>query len=113
VTLPGVEAALVDAAKTRDDLLSVAHPVGRFKSAFFVALGYPAADWEILAADLRRHAMDNKAVATEKTEYGQKYEVRGRIQGPAGKAAALAAVWIVLRSEDFPRFVTAFPGARS
>ncbi len=57
--------------------------------------------------------MANDAVATELSEYGQKYEVRDKMKGPAGKGAVLVAVWIVLRSEDFPRFVTAFPGARS
>ncbi len=111
--LPGVERAVIDAGKIRDYLLSDSHPVGRFKAAFFVGLGYSAAEWELLAADLRGHAMDNDAVASELSEYGQKYEIRGRIEGPAGKGAVLVAVWIVLRGEDFPRFVTAFPGARS
>ena len=57
--------------------------------------------------------MDKEAVPTEANEYGQKYEVRARLKGPAGRATALVAVWILLRSEGFPRFVTAFPGARS
>ncbi len=111
--LPAVERAVVDAAKIRDYLLSDSHPVGRFKAAFFLALGYSAADWEVLAEDLRSHAAANDAVAGVPSEYGQKYEVRGRIGSPAGKGAILVAVWIVLRGEDFPRFVTAFPGARS
>ena len=111
--LPGIERAVVGAPKVRDYLLSDSHPVGRFKAAFFKALGYSAAGWESLAADLRRHATDNEAVATEANEYGQKYEVRGMLEGPVGKATVLVAVWIVLRGEDFPRFVTAFPGARS
>ena len=111
--LPGVDRAVVDAAKIRDYLLSGSHPVGRFKASLFVALGYSAAGWEGLAADLRGHALENEAVARQTNEYGQKYEVRGRIECPAGKAAVLVTVWIVLHGEDFPRFVTAFPGARS
>jgi hypothetical protein len=111
--LPGVERAAVDGAKIRDHLLSDSHPVGRFKAAFFAALGYPAGGRESLAAGLRGHALDNEAVATQANEYAQKYEVRGRIEGPSGNAADLAAVWIVLCGEDVPRFVTAFPGARS
>lgn len=31
-------------------------------------------------------------------------------QGPAGRAAALITVWIVRRGEDFPRFISAYPG---
>ena len=113
VKLPGVERAFVDPPKVRDYLLSDSHPVGRFKAVFFFELGYSAAAWEDLAADLSRHAMDNDASATEANPYGQKYEVRGTLNGRTGRAAALVAVWIVLRGEDFPRFVTAFPGART
>lgn len=110
--LPGVDRAVVEAAKIRDYLLSDSHPVGRFKASFFVALGYSAPAWEGLAADLRRHAMDNEALATEANQYGQKFEVRGSLAGPTGRSAAVVAVWIVLRGEDLPRFVTAFPGVR-
>ena len=111
--LPGVDRAVVDAAKIRDYLLSDSHPVGRFKATFFAALGYSAGGWESLAADLRAHAIENEAVATEANDYGQKHQVRGRLEGPAGKTAVIVAVWIVLRGEHFPRFVTAFPGDRS
>jgi hypothetical protein len=111
--LPGVDRAIVDTAKLRDYLLSGSHPVGRFKSAFFVALGYTESDWEALAADLRAHAAENEAMVTELNAFGQKYEIRGRIGGPTGKVGMLVAVWIVLRDEDTPRFVTAFPGART
>jgi len=112
VTLPGADRAVVEAAKIRDYLLSDSHPVGRFKAYFFVALGYSVSDWEQLAADLRRHARENEALVAEANEHGQKYEIRGSVEGPTGRAADVAAVWIVLRGEDFPRFVTAFPGAR-
>lgn len=111
--LPGAERAVVDPSKVRDYLLSDAHPVGRFKAAFFIAIGYSAVAWEALAADLRRHAMENTAYISEANAYGQKYEVRGSLRGPAGRAVALVTVWIVLRGEDSPRFVTAFPGPRS
>lgn len=111
--LPGLDRAVVSGSKIRDYLLSDSHPVGRFKAAFFAALGYSAGRWEDLAADLQRHALDNQASATEANQYGQKYEVRGTITGPTGRGAILVVVWIVLRGEDFPRFVTAFPGPRS
>ncbi len=66
----------------------------------------------MLAQDLRGHLTRHDAVATELNAFGQKYEVRGSIEGPTGRTAVLVAVWIVLRSEDFPRFVTAYPGTR-
>jgi hypothetical protein len=112
MTPPGAERSVVDTAKVRDYLLSDSHPVGRFKSAFFVSLGYSGTRWEALAADLRSHLLSNDAVATELSVYGQKYEIRGSLEGPSGKSAVLVSVWIVLRTEDFPRFVTAFPGTK-
>ncbi len=113
--LPGADRTVVNASKIRGYLLSDAHPIGRFKAGFFATLGYSVTQWQVLEAGLRRHAVENEALATEANEYGQKYEVRGRMVGPAGKTAMVVAVWIVLRTEDFPRFVTAFPasGARS
>jgi hypothetical protein len=33
--------------------------------------------------------------------------------GPAGRDARIVVVWIILDGEQFPRFVTAYPGARS
>jgi hypothetical protein len=37
---PDWEKAEIDPAKIRDYLLSLTHPVGRFKAPFFAALGY-------------------------------------------------------------------------
>jgi hypothetical protein len=110
VRLPGLDNAVLDAGKVRHYLLAHTHPVGRFKASFFVSLGYSALDWERLAADLLRHAIEYSAVPRETSQYGQKYEVRGTLTGPADKSAVLVTIWIVRCGEDFPRFVTAFPG---
>jgi hypothetical protein len=52
MVLPGSKDAVVEAAKVRDYLLSREHSVGRFKAAFFEALGYTVADWARLQRDL-------------------------------------------------------------
>jgi hypothetical protein len=104
--------ALIDRLKIAHYLLSESHPVGRFKSNFFTAFGYSAGAWEVLAADLQRHAAENEAVATEKSRYGQKYEVRGSLRTTSGRTVALVTVWIILDGEDVPRFVTAYPERR-
>ncbi len=110
--IPGAERGVIEAAKLRDYLLSPSHPVGRFKAAFFVALGYSPEAWQTLAADLRSHAIENDARASDVNAYGQKYEVHGSLRGPTGRAATIVSVWIVLNGEDLPRFVTASPGPR-
>ena len=109
--LPGVERAVIEPAKVRDYLLSSGHPVGRFKAAFFRSLGYLESDWPRLLNDLRSMAETFEATPGQDSEYGEKYEVRGTLEGPSGARASVITVWIVLAHEDTPRLVTAYPGA--
>ena len=59
--LPNIENAVIDSEKSRDYLLSVSHPVGRFKAVFFSSLGYSQEDWQQLEADLRRQHLTKNA----------------------------------------------------
>lgn len=110
--IPGAEAAIVDDAKVRDYLLSAEHHVGRAKARFFTQLGFEQRSWKLLQTELVRFAA-YEAEPGAATRFGQKYVVTGTIHGPSGRSAQLVVVWIVLNSEDSPRFVTAYPGARS
>jgi len=107
--LPGAERAVVDAAKVRDYLLSVEHPVGRAKARFFAALGFTRAEWPALRRALLELAANGEAMPAESTRFGQKYVVRGTIRGPTGRMGQVPSAWIVLAGEDFPRLVTAYP----
>jgi hypothetical protein len=107
--LPSAEAAVVPAAKVRDYLLSPEHPIGRAKARFFVALGFHPSDWPQLQYALLTHGRSGEAVAVP-SPYGQKYEVRGILEGPNGRRAEVVTVWIVPAGEAVPRLVTAFPG---
>ena len=108
--LPARERAQIEPAKVRDYLLSREHPVGRFKAAFFEALGYSASDWQLLEFDLRQLAMAGDATLGRLTKYGQHYELRGTLRGPSGRVAHVMTIWIVRSDEETPRFITAFPG---
>jgi hypothetical protein len=108
--LPDAERAIVDPAKVRDYLLSPEHQVGRFKAAFFGALGYTREDWPQLHRDLLVLAASGEATVGQASDFGQKYEVRGTIEGLAGRRAEIVTVWIILSGEDAPRLVTAYPG---
>jgi hypothetical protein len=110
VKLPGAENAIVDASKVRDYLLSPEHPVGRAKARFFAGLGFTRTEWSELQRVLRGVAASGDAELGAATPFGQKYLVRGTIRGPAGPAASLVTVWIILTGEAAPRFVTAYPG---
>ena len=108
--LPAAERAIIAPAKTRDYLLSTSHPVGRFKSPFFSRLGYTRAHWRRLEDDLRDLAVSGEAELGKSSPYGQKYEIRGILNGPSGRSAGVLTIWIVLSGGDVPQFVTAFPG---
>ena len=109
MSLDNVDHAVVEPAKIRDYLLSAAHPVGRFKAAFFVALGYSADRWEVLRDDVLSLARTGTAVPGKPSPHGRKFEVDGILTGPSGRSAAVGTVWIFRPEEQFPRFITAFP----
>ena len=108
--LPGADRAIVDEAKVRDYLLSPEHPVGRFKAAFFASVGYTRQDWKHLRQEFVSIAAAEDASPGQPSVFGQKYEVRGRIKGPMGRRFEVVTIWIVLKGESAPRFVTAYPG---
>ena len=108
--LPDLEKAIIDTGKLRDYLLSSEHPIGRFKATFFVALGYSREKSDCLQEDLRALIASESAIPVGSSPFGQKYEVRGTLTGPAGRSARVVTLWIVLMGETSPRFVTAYPG---
>lgn len=50
--IPNADRAVIESAKLQAYLLSRTHPIGRFKAAFFQALGYSSEYWRQLEADL-------------------------------------------------------------
>lgn len=107
--LPNADQAIIDPRKVRDYLLSLEHPVGRYKAHFFIWLGFTRVRWRDLRDQLQNIALQEEAEVAERTDYGQKYVVHGTIAGTAGRQAKVLTAWIVLNGEDMPRFVTAYP----
>ena len=107
--LPAADRAVVDPDKVRAYLLSHAHPVGRFKAAFFAALGYSVEKWEILRDDLLTLARDGEVGSERIGPFGRILEVDGTMMSPLGRTIEMRTVWILRTNEDFARFVTAFP----
>ena len=107
--IPNADRAVIAPAKLHGYLLSRSHPVGRFKAALFLALGYSPEDWPRLEADLRSQHLSKDATPGEHTSYGQKYAIRGTLVGPSGGSADIVSVWVMRPGEEFPRFVTAYP----
>jgi hypothetical protein len=110
VHLPNPERVVVDEAKVRDYLLSLSHPVGRFKAVFFWALGFSADDWRSLSEALLTIGRSGEADEGQASPFGQKFEIRATLTGPSGRQATIVTVWMVSNGRDFAHFVTAFPG---
>jgi hypothetical protein len=110
VKIPGAERAVLNPTKVQHYLLSREHAVGSAKARFFSQLGFDESNWMVLRDELYRFASQEASIGAA-TRFGQKYVVHGTITGPSGRGAGVLAVWIILNGEDFPRFVTAYPGA--
>jgi hypothetical protein len=106
---PNASGAIAEPAKVRDYLLSATHPVGRFKSVVFFALGYTQQDWTRLRDDLLSHAVAGEALPGDLGPYGRKYTVSGTLTGPNGRSSSLRAVWLLETEASAPRLVTAYP----
>ena len=107
--LPNAERAEIDPEKLHGYLLSVTHPVGRFKARFFAALGYSATHWQTLEADLRIQHLTQDAEPGEATPHGQPLVIRAILKGPNGQSAEVVSVWFV-RPNAVPHLVSAYPG---
>jgi len=110
VRLPNADRAIVEDAKVRDYLLSSTHPVGRFKSVFFTALGFSSEHWPLLRDALLNQAHTGDAVPGQPSPFGLKFEIRAIVTGPSGRQASVVTVWMVSNGQDFSHFVTAYPG---
>jgi hypothetical protein len=110
VLLPSADLAEIDPEKLHGYLLSLTHPVGRFKARFFAALGYAAERWQQLGSDLRIQHLTQDAQPGESMPDGQIYTVRAILKGPTGQSAVVLSVWFVPKAGGAPRFVTAYPG---
>ena len=104
---------MVPRRKITDYLLSPTHRVGRHKAVFFRQFGFAAANWELLAAALRKHAAIHQVAKTEESPFGTRYVIDGIMATPDGRTANVRSVWFIETGEDTPRFVTAHPLPRS
>ena len=107
--IPNADRAVIDPVKLHGYLLSRSHPVGRFKVAFFNALGYSSEKWRQHEADRRSQHLSRDVTLESQTPYGQKYSIRAMRIRPSGSSADVVSVWFLRTGEDLPRFVPAYP----
>jgi hypothetical protein len=108
--LPNADKAIIEDSKLTEYILSPVHPIGRFKAAFFRGLGYTIANREAFKKQLQKLALSENISSTEKIHYGTKFIIEGEIESSTGKSVKVVTIWVILKDEDIPRFVTVYPG---
>lgn len=107
--LPNGANALVPREKITGYLLSETHRDGRHKAAFFRLFGFAVESWDVLAAALRRHAVENEVAGMEESPFGMRYIIEGPLRAPDGRSPNLRSVWFIGTGETIPRLATAYP----
>jgi uncharacterized protein DUF6883 len=105
--LPNAENVIVDDAKVRDFLLSLEHPVGRFKARVFLAAGYQRSAWQRLRDDLLAMATVIDVKPTHTDQFGRRFAGVGAQNAPSGNPLLVVAVWLISSEAAGPRLITA------
>ena len=74
------------------------------KSAFLFKLGYSMEKIKELTEDIKYIATHNEAVLQQQTQFGEMYEVKGKL-----KNSAVVTIWLLRVDTDKFRFITLFP----
>ncbi len=106
--LPNPEHAHIDPGKLGGYCLSPTHEDGQHKARVFQgALGLRAEDERELREALLQAVRTDEATPGITDRHGSTFVV-DFVMTRAGRSAGVRSVWIVRRSEDFPRLVTCY-----
>jgi len=79
------------------------------KSSWLSQAGYTTENWQVLENDLRQQILSFDAMPTDRTEYGQMYEIRGNLTGPNHQTLAVVTVWMTEFAMAVTKFITMYP----
>lgn len=82
------------------------------KSQWLAKAGYTIENWQILREDLKKQILSMNAIPIEKTEYGQLYEINGKIIGPNGVKLSVCSVWMIESETGISKFITMYPNKK-
>ena len=79
------------------------------KSKWLASAGYTLDNWRVLEKNIREQILSMEASPKEITDYGQLYEIRGNIKGPAGKTLAVVTILMNELETGKTKFITMYP----
>lgn len=100
--------AVVAVEKLTSYCLNLSHPRGRHKAKVFNdKLRLTIKDALYLRWALLGAAQNNEVVLANVDKYGKRYSLDFAMEGPLGMVT-IRSSWIILKNEDFPRFVSCY-----
>lgn len=107
--LPTARIAVIDRVKVGGYLLNPEHPQGASKARFFLASGFHADDWELLALALKQVGSEDEVVNVTDSGFGPRYVIDGQLPTPVGRLAYVRTIWQIDNGQTAPRLITAYP----
>lgn len=109
--LPNRKNAFVKKDKLTNYLLSLSHPVGRYKAVFFRNMGFNDINVDTLKQKFYEIAQKNNVESSRSSDdmSGINYKIIGSLSAPGGKTYFVETIWYIKRGANNPSFVTANP----
>ena len=109
--LPNRKNAIIRRRKLTHYLLSLTHPVGKFKSVFFRGVGFNDANIDYLEQGLYEIAQSNniKSSRSSNDNSGINYKIIGLLSAPNGKTYRVETLWYIKGGTKNPSFISAYP----
>ena len=106
--LPNGDRAIIDRRKVTGYCLNLDHDDGSHKARLFQALvGLNQSNSTLLLDALRTAADTGDTTIGKVDDYGRRYAIDFKFEGPRG-TAVIRSAWIVRTGEEVPRLVTCY-----
>ncbi|OGL46208.1 MAG: hypothetical protein A2161_03745 [Candidatus Schekmanbacteria bacterium RBG_13_48_7] len=79
------------------------------KSRWLARAGYNLENWHLLENDLRNQILSLDVKLIENTQYGQMYEIKGKLTGPNGRNLTVCTIWMTENETKKTKFITMYP----
>jgi len=99
--------AIISESKVKDYLLSFRKRSD--KSQWLEKAGYNSENWKRLQQDIRMQLLIREAVLIQVNEFGNLYEIKGKLNGPNGKSLQVRSIWMDEHGTKLTKFITMYP----
>ncbi|WP_340103244.1 DUF6883 domain-containing protein [Rhodohalobacter sp. 8-1] len=79
------------------------------KDAHGKKAGYDSENWKRLEQDIRMQLLIREAVLVQRNEFGDIYEITGKLNGPNGKSLFVRSIWVEEYGSKLTKFITMYP----